>query len=401
MLTNWLFLILCIPNVKPPRTCRINARTLGEPLPVIIRNGQLLEPTDKYGNVDMEEGEVLTLSCVNNHLLHPNANQNLVTANIRCMADTTFSNEQWLTSPSEFAYFRCNHHPDHSSLRTFRTCYAGHPVIEVGYKVDNIFYAQYESCFDERRMNPIYTKYTQKPYNANYQPGVSRLYFIDDGPYYGTIPVHSSSSLFSPWNQKSAVARRVGSVINQYIDRHNELSRGHLASKTDFVFAFGQRASFHYVNCAPQWKDFNGGNWNTLEVDLRNHIHNEDYETVIYTGTYGVTELANDAGVRVEIFLERYNNVDVIPIPQYFYKVVYEPSTGRGVAFVGLNNPHYSLREAERLEFCENVCENRRYRWLTWDPEDLHEGYSFCCTVPDFRNTVRHLPDFEVTGLFV
>ncbi|KAJ0172660.1 hypothetical protein K1T71_011799 [Dendrolimus kikuchii] len=204
-------------------------------------------------------------------------------------------------------------------------------------------------------------------------------------------------------SQRAAIAQLVGSQIDNYITDTQLLSRGHLAAKTDFVFAFGERATFHYVNCAPQWTGFNGGNWNTLEVDLRNHIHYSGYDTIIYTGTYGVTQLFNQYGQRLDIYLTTdINDNPVIPVPQYFYKVVYEPSTQRGIAFVGLNNPYYTRAEAHDLFFCEDFCRgNRDFLWLTWHPDNPAEGYTFCCSIPDFRNTVHHLPQFEVTSILI
>ena len=50
------------------------------------------------------------------------------------------------------------------------------------------------------------------------------------------------------------------------------LSRGHTSAKADFALASLQRATFHIANVAPQWQTFNGGNWNTLEANLRAYV---------------------------------------------------------------------------------------------------------------------------------
>ncbi|KAI5635244.1 DNA/RNA non-specific endonuclease domain-containing protein [Phthorimaea operculella] len=371
---------------------------------IIVRcgkiNGALLEPTDHFGNVELDYGETLTLSCEGvGHINHPNSIRNVSTATIACDGGETFANQEWLSFPAHFTMFRCPIHPNYVSRRTDRTCFEGNPIYEVGYNIQNQFYPHYESCFDESAFNAIYSKYTQKPYNAQYQTKVERPFFIADGVY-GSIPVER---LFSPGAQKAAVAQLVGNMLDRYMTQSDFLSRGHLAAKTDFVYAFGERATFHYVNCAPQWYGFNGGNWNTLEIDLREHIHRAGYDTVIYTGTYGVTSLVNEFGRRVDIHLytDRNNN-PVIPVPEFFYKVVYEPVTQHGIAFVGINNPYYNETEAKQMFFCEDLCRRTSmFAWLTWHPDNPHEGYTFCCTIPDFKRTVHHLPDFPVTGLLL
>ncbi|VVD02168.1 unnamed protein product [Leptidea sinapis] len=299
-------LILCAINSHHAPTCRLNTRQhFGEPLPIILRDGRIVEPDNKYGDINLNDGDLLTISCEGSgYIQHPNVRENVVTGMISCAGGDNFINDRWLVAPSAFTMFRCPIPPDHNSRVTNRTCYEGHPIIEVGYNVQNEFYPVYESCFDNRRFNPIYSKYTQKSYNAMFQTRVERPFFKDNS-HYINIQVNS---LFSPGGLRSAVERSIGSQVDTFVTKNQMLSRGHLAAKTDFVFAFTERATFHYVNCAPQWTGFNGGNWNTLEVDLRNHIHSADYNTIIYTGTYGVTALQNQLGTSVDLYLSTDHN---------------------------------------------------------------------------------------------
>lgn len=400
MFEKFYWLILCALSIHKEQKCILNSRRdFSQPQPIILRYGKLLEPDDSEGNVELNNGDVLTLSCEGSgDILHPRATQQLSTASIKCVSGNDFRNDDWLLPSGTFSYFNCPYPPNYVSFLTNRTCFEGNRIIEVGYTVENTFYPVYESCFDSNNLNAIYSKYTQKPYNALYQTNVIRPFFVDDGNY-GTVHVNF---LYSPKGLKAAVAQLVGNRIDSYVTNTQSLSRGHLAAKTDFVFAFGERATFHYVNCAPQWTGFNGGNWNTLEVDLRNHIHSAGYDTIIYTGTYGVTQLQNQVNQRVDLYLYTdINNNPIIPVPQYYYKVVYEPSTQRGIAFVGINNPYYTASEARELFFCEDICRGNSMftRWLSWHPDNPNEGYTFCCSIPDFRNTIKHLPHFEIKGL--
>ena len=54
-------------------------------------------------------------------------------------------------------------------------------------------------------------------------------------------------------------------MVDTYVTSTQFLARGHLAAKSDFVFATAQRATFFFTNAAPQWQPFNAGNWNFLE----------------------------------------------------------------------------------------------------------------------------------------
>lgn len=49
------------------------------------------------------------------------------------------------------------------------------------------------------------------------------------------------------------------------------LTRGHLAARSDFIYRPMQRASYNFLNVAPQWLTFNGGNWAILEEVQRNY----------------------------------------------------------------------------------------------------------------------------------
>lgn len=393
-------LILCALNIQNGQKCRLNTRIhFKEPLPVIIKDGKVLEPTGSFGDIEMNYGDTLTLSCesTGEAIQHPYAKMRLTVVTISCEGGEIFKNEEWLNEPGRFSLFKCVSSPEHRSQRTERTCYDNNPIIEVGYSIGCRFYPVYETCFNEASLSPLYSMYTQKPYNAYYQTKVGRPFFSTD-ELFGFVPVQT---LFSPEGLKRAVTARVGSLINHYYTKTQVLSRGHLAAKTDFPLAFGERATFHYVNCAPQWTGFNGGNWNTLEVDLRNHIHSAGYDTIIYTGVFGFMQLQSESGRLADIYLHLdENNNPVIPVPRFFYKVVYEPESKKGIAFVGINNPYYTDDQAQEMFFCENVCKNKSdFPWLTWHPTNADEGYTFCCTVQEFRRTVPHLPYFQVLGL--
>lgn len=71
------------------------------------------------------------------------------------------------------------------------------------------------------------------------------------------------NNLYTQNHQRERIAQLTG--IDTYVTTTQFLARGHLAAKSDFVYATGQRASFYFINAAPQWQPFNAGNWNWLE----------------------------------------------------------------------------------------------------------------------------------------
>lgn len=72
--------------------------------------------------------------------------------------------------------------------------------------------------------------------------------------------------MYTQVEQRRTIAQFVGQTLaDRYVTSHQFLARGHLAAKSDYVFATGQRASFYFINAAPQWQPFNAGNWNSLE----------------------------------------------------------------------------------------------------------------------------------------
>jgi DNA/RNA endonuclease G (NUC1) len=74
----------------------------------------------------------------------------------------------------------------------------------------------------------------------------------------------------------------------KYISLKNDyfLSRGHLTAKSDFIYGAQQMITFYFINAAPQWQTFNGGNWNSLENDVHELAATKTEDLEVYTGTY-------------------------------------------------------------------------------------------------------------------
>ncbi|VVC91601.1 uncharacterized protein LOC126970643 [Leptidea sinapis] len=388
-------------TVAAPRsgcTLRVNG-DFGQPQPVFIRRNtnNYVAANGNSGQVRLNAGEQVIVSCTGSGRLirHPNIAANVATATATCVNNNLVSGAGWLNGNRAFGGLTCSAHSYHEAQQTNERCFNNNVVIRVGFIVNNVFYPMYWSCFDRNRLEVLYVWTHQTAANAVHQTGVDRPSWLA-GSHFPGVAVNN---LYTQVSQKQAIARVVGNALaDRYVTSHQFLARGHLVAKSDKVFATGQRATFWFINAAPQWQPFNAGNWNWLEQNLRARIGAAGYNTVVYTGTFGVTQLRNANGQFVDIFLDPATRR--LPVPLYFYKVVYDASRRLGTAFISINNPHYSLAEARALQFCTDRCRNNNaFNWLNWQPDRVDIGYSFCCTVDDFRRRIGHLPAFAVNGL--
>lgn len=86
-----------------------------------------------------------------------------------------------------------------------------------------------------------------------------------------------------------------------------------------------------------------------------------------------------------------------MPVPRMFWKVLYNPATHAGIAFVGLNNPYQAEATIAADIRCTDIC--GQITWLSWTQKDIKKGYSYCCEVNDFRKAFPELPAFTVTSV--
>lgn len=206
-------------------------------------------------------------------------------------------------------------------------------------------------------------------------------------------------NLYSQREQRRTVARILGSdqLAGELIHANSELflSRGHMAASSDFIFRNHQLASFYFVNAAPQWQTFNGGNWNTLEQYLKRYVACRNINTEIYTGTYGVVTYKDIRGEDQEIHLSACNNARRVPVPKVYYKVVIDVRNRAGIAFIGVNNPYVALPEILRdYTYCRNVMD--RVTYIPWS-RHLRMGHLYACSVNEFARAIGDLPQLPPT----
>ncbi|XP_069679728.1 uncharacterized protein [Periplaneta americana] len=387
-------------SIKAGCSIRINS-DLPEPQPLLLipggskdGNGFYL-PEDAQGIVNINAGEDILLACAGNSNYLKFAGSGTKTALATCTSGTTFT----VNSDSyDFAQFACNSYPFHVARASGGKCYDGTKLeIEIGFEVESDFYKIIDICFDESLLSSLYSKFTLVSGIGGYQSGFPRPSFIQDDFYPGL----SVNDLYTRNTQRETISNILGSsqLGDEYIDSSSDyfLARGHLTAKADFVYGSQHRATFHFVNVAPQWQTFNGNNWNALEMSVRTYADKNKLTLDVYSGTHEVATLPNVNGVETELYLYvDSNNNKAIPVPKFYWKVVYDTKTQAGIAFVGINNPYVTNPQEDYL-LCQDICS--KLSWLQWDQKNIQKGYSYCCDVNELRSKIDTIPDFTVSSV--
>ncbi|XP_053954646.1 uncharacterized protein LOC128860884 [Anastrepha ludens] len=370
--------------------CKVAIRGgLSSPQPVYIKKGSTeFYPYDDSGVMVVDSGSSLEMWCPGKF---SSISQTLVTAT--CVSGTNFKIDGTTYAFKELA---CKAWPTFTAEKTGASCNGG-IMVRVGYKVSSSrFIEQYTVCFDEVEEVTRYVHHDLNPGSNYYETGVARITFTTGGFFDGK----AVNTLYTQVTQQETISAALGMDSSKYFDYSTSLylARGHLAAKADFDYAAQQRASFLFINAAPQWQTFNAGNWASVEDSLRSKVTKSKWTVDCYTGVYGVTTLPNSEGVQTPLYLAYDNNNNgLIPVPKLYFRVVIERSTNKGIVFIGVNNPYLTLDEIKKdYIICTDVADQVDY--ITWKRTDITAGYSYACTVSDFMSKVSHLPSLSASG---
>lgn len=356
-------------------------------------------PVDADGTLEFAKGEKIDVACSGStvHIKNKDTKKEVVVA--ECLAGTVFtiSNDN-----VEFKSINCTKGVENNARYTGKDCVGTtYKEIEIGMIVQNRFIRHIISCFDTVLQHVPYTVHTLTKTIAGYQSGYPRPSSFKGAMFY-SFDSGSISYYYSRTGQRTTINKILNlppndtSIIQE--DTIYYLSVGHYAARTDFIYGSQQRLTFYYVNGAPQWQTFNAGNWNTMEKNCRSLADERKLDLIIYTGAIGATTLPDDKNVQRELYLYKPSKSKKgLPVPRLFFRVVYEPIAKSGVALIGVNNPYKNVTKNDKI--CTDVC--NKVKWISWIKDDIDLGYSYCCTVNDFRNRVKYLPPFEVKSLLV
>lgn len=353
-------------------------------------------PKDPSGKILLKKDDKIQLACTDQFGDKP--------VKLRLLACTDGNKFYENGTNYEFKSFNCKSLSKHIAKRSDKKCFNDATVIDVGFQVDQRFYKSYEVCFDEVLERTHYVKHEftagykqfQKPTDDKWS---STGYFKDK----------DVDKLYIGENQKKTVAKILNSdayadgYINIKEGSKFRLNRGHLAARTDFVFANNQRSTYWFMNAAPQWQIFNDGNWNSVEIGIKNFVADKNLEVDVYTGTYGTTTLWDEKNKAHEIYLYvDETNIKLIPAPKIFYKIMVDRKTQNGIVFIGVNNPYLQwLDLLKEYILCPDVSNELKWvnQYIKWQKTNITLGYSYACDVNQFMTVVKHLPDLKVTGL--
>lgn len=365
---------------------------MGEPQPLLLKpNGTDYEPfylpEGTTDNIIFQHGDIINVSCPGSKVVINSIVTNYSAISATCLQDKQF---EIFGKRLLFQLINCTDYPHHTARYTGRNCIiSNYKEIEIGFEVDtNRFLIHIITCFDETMQNAIYSWYNLTSKIGGYQSVFPRpSSFLQAGFY----SIQGVDRLYTRNNQRNTINTLIGLPENdtKYIHSTDAyfLARGHLTAKTDFIFGSQQRLTFYFVNAAPQWQTFNGGNWKTLEQNVRDYASNKNVSLVVYTGTYGIATLPHAiTGANIDLFLYvDKNGNSAIPVPQLYWKYVYDPINKAGAVFVGVNNPY----ENKSTPICDDISDT--IKWLSWKKEDRISGFCYACKIDDFMKATNYL----------
>lgn len=135
-------------------------------------------------------------------------------------------------------------------------------LVRVGWQLNSDFIPLYEMCHDKVTTVNYFSTHVIIGRSVDADDKANTRPSFRQAGYYPGLDVNDA---LGPAQQNKTIARTVGSetlAVKYFNQKKNFfLARGHLAPDGDFIDAASQDATYYYLNMAPQWQSFNGGNW--------------------------------------------------------------------------------------------------------------------------------------------
>lgn len=270
----------------------------------------------------------------------------------------------------------------------------------IGFPLGKNFLPLISVCFNNELKSVLWSGHVVSPKVEYHMSKVPRIKFIQDSIPYEGVRLNVNL-LYSRFEQKKTIAALLNSkaLAEKYIEPKGNgfFTRGHLAPKGDFVYAGEQLATFHFINVAPQWQYFNGGQWEKIESTLRNYIIKAKSPATVVTLTLGITELEDENGNERDIFLfyNQANEDKLIKVPKLYAKIINfgdSSANDKNVVIVGVNQPYESHEKLSTNDvICRDVC--HKYPWISGiarqNDHQHSSGYIYCCTPAEFMSYLK------------
>ncbi|XP_015184608.1 PREDICTED: uncharacterized protein LOC107070688 [Polistes dominula] len=370
---------------------------LKEPQPLILtRNGtvsKILYPNEK-GLLKMQTGQSIYLECPGDkNFVRPNRNLKEVKAT--CVGNKMFNVNG---ENKNFSSITCKFVPESLARRTNLWCYDNKSThVEIGFNLTTNFLPLIELCHDEETYITYYTKFRMTKWIGGHQKGFPRPRWTK-GDYYGKINMDLQYN-FNTQLQTFTKLLNSSELAKSYLNKTSEfLNRGHLTAKSYFIYGAMQSSTFWFINTAPQWSSFNSGNWEKLEENVRTFASNRSLDLDVYIGVHDQMTLPNFNKTETPIYLYVNGTTKALPVPKFFWKIIYDPQSKKGTAFVGLNHP-FIKSITKDIYICNDISST--INWLTWEPRNIRKGISYACTVEDLRRAVPTIPKFQTFDVLI
>lgn len=373
-------------------------------------NGDFVEITNPYGHFYVERKGKINVFCEHGFRNRPG---HLVEAT--CMHANIFmvNNEQ-----ISIGSINCQHRMLGETKRIIdarKACLNGlGEMAEIGFPISGYWKPLFEVCHNPSRASSEWTHYIIDPMNIGFQKSFTRedMKFSEgDSGFYADID-GGVDSCYTKNNQRRTFAKILpGGERSAHklvlLEGSQYLARGHLIAKADLIFGAHQLATFFFINVAPQWQSFNGGNWRFLEDQLKTFIARLGHRAEVYTGTHGVMK---HKGVELFLYINEETGAKKLPVPRIYYKIVLVRSLKQAIVIIGINNPIVTDEELRgEYNYCEDISSRLKILRLA-NQYHRPSGYMIACTIQDFFRNKRmkddvphiehlHLKDLGVLGL--
>lgn len=246
--------------------CKFSIKLQIPVTPLILHNQRepkILYPTS-YNTLQIPAGHQIRVSCADKKFKKVNAREVVAT----CVRNDIVRVRK---KEMHFKDLECSDFP-RSTVRNLNVpCYNNGTVHEIGFPVRRLYLRLALACFNKFNYTSTYVYANTSYLHTGHAGGVPRVDFEHDKMYNFNVSEKYRSSYQRDTLKKILQSEK---LAKKYVkdDGQYFMSRGHLAAKADFVYGSEQAATFHYVNAAPQWQIFNGGNWVQVEQSIQKHI---------------------------------------------------------------------------------------------------------------------------------
>lgn len=319
---------------------------------------------------------------------------------VSCVFDNMFNYDSTMF---QFSQFSCTENWFSSARRTPQSCEQNAFIVEIGFDMGSRFPKIMDICHNEQTFENHWIKHEFHRAHAGFQQGVPRPSW-HQGNFYPGINVNS---LYTINRQRQTLAtilssQAIADQLVQDVSTGIYMARGHIAARADFIYGTHQNATFWFLVAAPQWQNFNDGNWLRIEDSSRNFVAARNIHVTVYGGTYGVNTQTDANGDQQPIFLDfDPNGTQRLPAPKIYYKILHDERNNAGIVLIGVNDIHIDSmqRIQDEYMFCDDIGD--KVSWVNWDRKNLALGFSYACEVNPFLKRIGHLSHLNVANLLI